>query len=174
MSAEPAIEARDLEIVLPGGDGVGPLTASLAPGEAVLLLGPSGSGKSTLLRTLAGAIPQTVRARVAGEARVCGLDPVVAGVVATAAHVGVVAQDPTSGVCLPDVLDEVALPLENRAVPRADIGPRVTAALAAVELGAYAGRGTQGLSGGELQRLALAAASVARPDVLLLDEPTAM
>ncbi|WP_108719394.1 MULTISPECIES: ABC transporter ATP-binding protein [Miniimonas] len=174
VSAEPAIEARDLEIVLPGGDGVGPLTASLAPGEAVLLLGPSGSGKSTLLRTLAGAIPQTVGARVAGEARVCGLDPVVAGVVVTAAHVGVVAQDPTSGVCLPDVLDEVALPLENRAVPRADIGPRVAAALAGVELGAYAGRGTQGLSGGELQRLALAAATVARPDVLLLDEPTAM
>ncbi|HLQ81663.1 MAG TPA: ATP-binding cassette domain-containing protein [Brachybacterium sp.] len=172
--AEPVVAARDLEVVLPSGAGVGPWTGSLDAGEQLLLLGPSGSGKSTLLRTLAGAIPAHQRARVTGTVRVGGTDPVAGGVLAASEMVGYLGQDPASGVCLPQVADDVALPLESRCVPRAQIGPRIDEALDAAGLAGLGGRAAATLSGGQLQRAGLAAALVAGPRLLLLDEPTAM
>ncbi|GAA1728250.1 ABC transporter ATP-binding protein [Brachybacterium phenoliresistens] len=168
------IRAEELEIVLPGGGGVGPWSGSIGPGEHVLVLGPSGAGKSTLLRALAGAVPQHVHGRVEGALSIDGIDPIRAGVAATSDRVGFVGQDPVAGVCLSRVADEVALPLENRRWRPADIGPRVAEVLAQVGAAHLQERETAELSGGELQRVALAAALAARPAVLLLDEPTAM
>src|SRR5699024_10328250 len=105
-AAELVVEARDLEVVLPGGDGVGPWTGGIAAGEQVLLLGPSGCGKSTLLRTLAGAIPSHQRGRITGTLRVGGSDPVADGVLASAQLIGQLGQDPADGVCLPQVADD--------------------------------------------------------------------
>ncbi|WP_299298630.1 ATP-binding cassette domain-containing protein [uncultured Brachybacterium sp.] len=168
------IEATDLEVVLPSGDGVGPWTGSIRAGEQVLLLGPSGSGKSTLLRALAGAIPAHQRGRVTGRLRVGGIDPIAGGVLATSAVVGFLGQDPVDGVCLPEVADDVALPLESRCTPPVQIGGRVHRALVEAGIGALGDRAAATLSGGQLQRAGLAAALVARPRLLLLDEPTAM
>ena len=172
--AAPVLEARDLEVVLPSGAGVGPWTGSVRAGEEVLLLGPSGSGKSTLLRTLAGAIPAHQRGHVSGTVRVGGIDPVAGGVLAASAVVGFLGQDPADGVCLPQVADDVALPLESRCTPPARIGPGVHRALEAAGIGGMGERTAATLSGGQLQRAGLAAALVARPRLLLLDEPTAM
>ncbi len=152
---------------------------AVGPGERVLLLGTSGSGKSTLLRVLAGIVPQTVDADVQGRVRVAGL-PVLdpdAGptpVARLAARVATLTQDPADQLCLPTVAEETAFALENRAVDPVLIGPRVARALDAVGAGHLAERRTGELSGGEGQRVALAACLVADPDVLLLDEPTAL
>ncbi|SEE93859.1 ABC transporter ATP-binding protein [Ruania alba] len=146
----------------------------LAAGERMLLLGRSGSGKSSLLRALAGVVPGTIEADVTGTWQVCGQDPRLTPVPELARHVATLTQDPADQLCLPTVVDEVAFALENRAVPPEQIGPRVTAALAAVGAGHLAGRRTSELSGGEGQRVALAAALVARPELILLDEPTAL
>ncbi|WP_159798307.1 energy-coupling factor ABC transporter ATP-binding protein, partial [Puerhibacterium puerhi] len=170
----PVVQTHGLEAVFTTGDGVGPVDLRVRPGEQVLLLGPSGSGKSTLLRCLHGAVPHAVPASTRGTVTVAGRDVHRSTVAGLADVVGVVAQDPETGVCLPDVADEVAFPLENLGVAPQAIGPAVGDALAVVGAGHLEGRRTDALSGGELQRVALAAATVTRPALLLLDEPTAM
>jgi energy-coupling factor transport system ATP-binding protein len=87
--------------------------------------------------------------------------------------VGLVQQEPEGNVVMELVGDDVAFPLECASVPRDDIWPRVRSALADVGLDVGLDRSTAQLSGGQQQLLAIAAASVAHPGLLLLDEPTA-
>lgn len=147
---------------------------SLAAGEHVLLLGPSGAGKSTVLQAISGVIPLSVNAERAGTVVLDGLDTMETTVVERSRVVGVLAQDPSAAVCLPRVDDEIALVLENRAVAPDAIGARIDDALTAVGAAGLRERSTAELSGGQTQRVALAAALVGEPDVLLLDEPTSM
>ena len=103
----------------------------VAAGERVVVLGPSGAGKSTLLHLVAGLVPHSTPATVTGALRLGGspgLD-LSAPVHERSALLGVVGQDPSASVCLPQVDAELALVLENRAVQPALIGPRVQAAL---------------------------------------------
>lgn len=150
------------------------VTLSIAPGERMLLLGTSGAGKSTLLHTISGGIPHSVNADLSGQVLVNGRDTSASTVVDIAMTVGVLGQDPSSSVTMSQVDQEVAFPLENQGVPAAEITGRVQEALSLVGAAHLAGRGTSTLSGGELQRVALAGTLVGRPAVLLLDEPTAM
>ncbi len=149
----------------------------VAAGERVVVLGANGAGKSTLLHLVAGLVPHSTPAEVEGTLVLGGggqpLD-LSSPVHERSALLGVVGQDPSASVCLPLVDAELALVLENRAVPRAQIGPRVGVALEQVGVGDLAQRQTARLSGGQTQRVALAAAVVGRPGLLLLDEPTSM
>lgn len=144
------------------------------PGEQLIVLGPSGSGKSSLLRVISGVIPHSVVATLSGSVLVGGVESSNTTVVERSRLVGVLAQDPGSSLCLARVDDEVALPLENAGVERGAIGTRIGDALSAVGAAALRERDTSDLSGGETQRVALAATIAVRPPVLLLDEPTSM
>jgi len=136
-------------------------------GERVLLLGPSGAGKSTLLAALAGLLAEDSGERE-GTAEIDGLD-----VRKARERVGIVFQDPETQLVMSRAGDDVAFGLENRGTPPVEIWPAVRAALDAVGFPYPLDRPTQALSGGEQQRLALAGVLALKPDLLLLDEPTA-
>lgn len=142
----------------------------VAAGEFVAIVGESGVGKSTLLNCLAG-----LDAPSAGQVRVLDTDLGALDETQQAhfrrRHLGFVFQ---AFHVLPhlDVAQNVALPLMLLGVPRAQQGPRVAEALAAVGLGELGARLPQQLSGGQLQRVALARALVHRPALILADEPT--
>ena len=138
----------------------------IEPGERVLLLGASGAGKSTLLHALAGVLGSSDEGESAGSLTVDGDRP-------RPGTCGLVMQDPDAQTILERVGDDVAFGLENLAVPRAEIWPRVRTALADVGLHLPLDHSTERLSGGQRQRLALAGALAMRPGLLLLDEPTA-
>ena len=128
-------------------------------GERVLLLGPSGAGKSTLLAALGGLLADDSGQRE-GSIRIAG-------------RPASLFQDPEAQLVMARAGDDVAFGLENRGVPAAEIWPRVDTALTAVGFPYPRDHRTEALSGGEQQRLALAGALAVRPDLLLLDEPTA-
>nr|WP_307859219.1 ATP-binding cassette domain-containing protein [Herbiconiux sp. SYSU D00978] len=140
----------------------------IEPGERVLLLGASGSGKSTLLHGIAGLLGGSDEGEEQGSVSVDGRHPADAR-----ERIGLVLQDPDTQAVLARVGDDVAFGLENLGTPPAEIGPRVTAALAAVGLDVPLDRSTSALSGGQKQRLALAGVLAMEPGLLLLDEPTA-
>ena len=144
------------------------LELRIEPGERVLLLGPSGSGKSTLLHGLAGLLGGIEEGQEAGRLLVDGARPAE-----QRSRIGMVLQDPDSQVILSRVGDDVAFGMENFAVPRSEIWPRVDEALRSVGLNLPVLHDTSQLSGGQKQRLALAGVLAMSPGLILLDEPTA-
>jgi energy-coupling factor transport system ATP-binding protein len=149
------------------------LTFRLEPGRVLLVLGPSGSGKSTLARAIAGLVPHTLTGEWQGSLRVGEMEIQSTPARFLGERVGLVFQDPDSQLVMARVDDEVAFGLENRGRPRTEMQALVPEALGKVGLGGFELRTTNTLSGGEKQRLAIADVLVARPSVLVFDEPTA-
>ncbi len=141
-------------------------------GEMWLLAGRSGSGKSTLLGTINGLVPHFYGGRFAGRAVVADRDTRHAQPVDLAAFVGTVFQEPGSRFVTRSVGDEVAFGLEAAGYPGDEIARRVAEIVDRLALGALMDRPLDRLSGGEQQRVAIAAALGRRPSILVLDEPT--
>jgi|YNPNPStandDraft_1061719.scaffolds.fasta_scaffold07785_2 energy-coupling factor transporter ATP-binding protein EcfA2 len=142
-------------------------------GEFVALLGRVGAGKTTLCMALNGLVPHATGGIFHGDVVVLGLNTKKHPVADMARFVGMVFQDPESQLVQMRVEDEVAFGPENLGIPPAEIEARVTWALEAVGLSDYRDRSPLMLSGGEQQRVAIAAMLAMRPQVLVLDEPTA-
>jgi energy-coupling factor transport system ATP-binding protein len=148
------------------------VTMSVEAGEVVAVFGPSGSGKSTLLRAFAGLVPHFHGGRFEGRVEVGTRDTREVRPAELAGTVASVFQDPEEQIVLTQVAREVAFGLENVGTAPNEILPRAYDALATVGAAALAERPVAELSGGELQRVCLAAALALDPEMLLLDEPT--
>ncbi|WP_404461502.1 ABC transporter ATP-binding protein [Sutcliffiella horikoshii] len=161
---ETIIRLDHLRLKYPGGDKIfEDLSFEIRKGEKVLILGPSGSGKSTLIQVLAGLIPKVVEV------------PMIVKEQLLPNSWGYVFQDPDAQFCMPYVDEELAFVLENLAVPREKMGRRIVEALDLVGLDLpNFHMKIQQLSGGMKQRLAIASVLAMEPDVLFLDEPTAL
>ncbi len=171
---EPLLRLESVAYRYPRGnaDALEAVSLEVDEGELVLLVGASASGKSTLLRAASGLVPHFYGGRLAGRVTVGGLDTRDHGPAEVAAVAASLFQDPESQVVMSSVGAEIALPLETRGRAGATVSRAVEETALALGVADLLERETHMLSGGELQRVALAATLVAQPRLLLLDEPT--
>jgi energy-coupling factor transporter ATP-binding protein EcfA2 len=168
------INISDLSFTYPGASkpALRGINLQIPDGELCLVMGPSGSGKSTLLRCINGLVPHFSGGSLRGTIRVNDLDPVRLSPREMSRTVGFVFQDPETQFVVDRVEDEIAFSLENAAFPREEMEVRVEEALRLLELPQLRSRRLDTLSGGEIQRVAIAAAMALKPKILVLDEPT--
>ncbi|MDY6874125.1 MAG: ATP-binding cassette domain-containing protein [Chloroflexota bacterium] len=145
---------------------------AVEPGTLTLVTGPSGSGKSTLLRCLNGLVPHFSGGEISGTISVYGKDPVSAGPAEMSDLVSFVFQEPEAQFVYDIVEDEIAFALENRGMPREVMAARVDEVCGHLNLTSLRKRPITEISGGEMQRVAIASALATQPKVLILDEPT--
>jgi cobalt/nickel transport system ATP-binding protein len=144
------------------------LSFTLEPGEKVGLIGSNGVGKSTLLKLVVGLLPLQ-----AGTLEVCGLPLDRDHLPAIREKTGYVFQDSDSQLFLPTVESDVSFALRNRGVPREEAERRTAEVLAQVGMADMARRQIYRLSGGQKKLTAIAGLLTQKPDLLLMDEPSA-
>ncbi|MBN1813852.1 MAG: ABC transporter ATP-binding protein, partial [Anaerolineae bacterium] len=154
--------------------GLDALSLDVGAGDTVLVTGPSGCGKSTLARCLSGLIPHLYRGELTGEVWLTGLHTSETPLWQLSEQAGMVFQNPAAQMLATSVEEEIVFGLENLGLPPYDIRERVETTLAHFGLEALRHRSPQTLSGGEQQKLALAAVTARRPPLLVLDEPLSM
>ena len=146
------------------------VSLNVEKGSFVAVLGHNGSGKSTLAKLMNALYLPTE-----GRVLVCGLDTAQDEEVwHVRRHAGMVFQNPDNQIVANVVREDVAFGLENLGVPHEDMIPRIDAALAAVRMTERASCAPHMLSGGQKQRVAVAGVLAMQPEVMILDEATAM
>lgn len=145
---------------------------SVEEGTFVGLIGPSGAGKSTLASAITGAIPHHYRGRLFGSTLVAGLDTCEASLTDIAKVAGSVLQDIDAQMVASVVEDELLFGLENFGIDHHEIEGRIASALDAVGIADLRHREIATLSGGQKQKVAIAAILAMTPRVIVMDEPT--
>jgi energy-coupling factor transport system ATP-binding protein len=141
-------------------------------GEMVVLMGATGAGKSTLAKCLNRTVPAFQAGSLTGEIAILGHTLGHEGVADLAGIVGLVSQDFEAQLFATNVRHEVAFGMEQLGVPPEAMGERLSEALRTVGLAGFEPRDPNTLSGGEKQRLAIAATLALQPRILVFDEPT--
>lgn len=146
------------------------LNLAVEEGEFVAVIGHNGSGKSTLAKLMNGLLQPTQGEVCVGDYRTGDKQSLFE----IRKRVGVVFQNPDNQLVASIVEDDVAFGAENIGRPREEIGERIEFALSAVGMEEYRYSTPARMSGGQKQRIAIAGVLAVRPEVLVLDESTAM
>lgn len=174
--AEPIISVRDVSFSYGEGDttpAISHVSLDVATGDFLGIIGPSGAGKSTLAALLSGAIPHHYTGTLYGATLVAGKDTCDVSLTDISQVVGSVLQDIDTQMVASVVEDEILYGLENFGVPHDQIEKRIQQTLDTVGIANLRDREIATLSGGQKQKVAIAAILAMRPRVLVLDEPTA-
>lgn len=148
------------------------LSFQIQEGEMVLVIGETGSGKSSLLRLINGLVPHHTGGILAGDISVDGISTRTVKPGSLAHLVGIVGQNPVNGFVTDIVEEELAFSMEALNFPPDVMRKRIEEVLDLLSLNPVRHRSISTLSGGEQQRVAIGAALVLHPKVLVLDEPT--
>ena len=147
-----------------GTEALKKVDLKIYPGEFTVIMGANAAGKTTLIKQIIGLLKPS-RGRVTVEGR----ETQKLSVEELVSTVGYLSQNPNDYLCLPTVQEELSFTVKNMGLP--DNGLSHTL-LSRLSLDQYAKVNPRDLSAGERQRVALASVLVARPKILLLDEPT--
>ena len=149
------------------------VSLAIEKGEFVGVIGPSGAGKSTLAAVMSGAIPHHYTGQLFGATLVDDRDTCEITLTDISRVVGSVLQDIDAQMVAPIVEDEMLFGLENIGIPHDQIEERISQTLTTVGISDLRHREIATLSGGQKQKVAIAAIIAMAPNVLVLDEPTA-
>ena len=166
------IQLTHVHLAYPGSqtEALADVSLSIPTGQHVCILGSNGSGKSTLLQLV-----NVLALPTSGAVHVAGIDTREPGrALEIRSRTASVFQHPEDQMVTSIVADDVAFGPENLRIAQPEIASRVDAALAAVGMKDRAQSDPSDLSGGQVQRVAIAGALAMEPDILLLDEPCAM
>ena len=171
----PIIELRDVSFSYGEGTraALDHVSLSISEGDFVGVIGPSGAGKSTLAAVMSGAIPHHFTGQLYGATLIDGKDTCEVTLTDISRIVGSVLQDIDAQMVASVVEDEMLFGLENFGVPHDQIEERISQTLATVGISDLREREIATLSGGQKQKVAIAAILALAPRVLVLDEPTA-
>ncbi|MDR0300197.1 MAG: energy-coupling factor ABC transporter ATP-binding protein [Streptococcaceae bacterium] len=159
---------KTTKIVLDG------LDFSVEKGEFIGIIGQNGAGKSTLLATLIGLVPNFFKGTFGGQIEISGLTLPETDLSEVASKVGLIFQNPFTQMtgAKTTVFEEVAFGLENLGLPREEMIVRVEQVMADLDILDLREKSPFALSGGQMQRVAIAGVLAMQPEVILLDEPT--
>lgn len=150
------------------------ITCEIKQGEFIGVIGRNGSGKSTFCQALTGLVPNFYRGAYGGKVFIDNIKVDTVGVEEICQKVGLVFQNPfnqVTGAKL-TVYEEIAFGLENLGIPRDEMIRRVDEAMELLDIAKYKDRHPFDLSGGQMQRMAIASIIAMQPEVIILDEPT--
>jgi cobalt/nickel transport system ATP-binding protein len=167
--AEPVISVKDVKFNYPAGvSALKGVSFDVKQGEKIALLGPNGSGKSTLILLIAGLLMPNK-----GEIRVFGQQTQSKDFQKFRSRIGLVFQDPDDQLFTPSVIEDIEYGPKNLGLPEEVISKRRDHILEDIGISHLKDRPPHRLSFGEKKKVSLATALILRPELLILDEPTA-
>lgn len=150
------------------------ISFNVEKGEFIGIIGENEAGKSTLCQAIVGLVPNFYKGSYGGKVVINGLNVSESNISDVATHVGIVFQNPFTQITGSQltVYEEVAFGLENLGIPVKEMKERIDEALNILDIYEYRNSNPFDLSGGQMQRLAIASIIAMKPEILILDEPT--
>ncbi|KQO97623.1 ATP-binding cassette domain-containing protein [Leifsonia sp. Leaf264] len=164
---------RDVSIGFDGRRMLHSIDLALSTGTLTVIAGPTGSGKTSLLHAMSGLLTHVDGGEASGLIEIGGVDRAAVPPRDTAGFVGVVLQQPRLGFASESVADEIGFSLDVRGVAPVIVAARVREVARHVGIEHLVGRDIRALSAGEATLVAIAAAVIEQPTLLLVDEPLA-
>lgn len=150
------------------------LSFEVGQGEFIGIIGENSAGKSTLCQAIVGLVPHFYKGAYGGKVIVDGLEVKTSSITEISLKVGIVFQNPFTQITgsKMTVFEEIAFGLENMGVPQAEMLERIDDVLNLFNIAPLRDRNPFDLSGGQMQRMAIASIIAMKPDIIVLDEPT--